>query len=339
MDYQSNYSSLGPGFEPDPKENQGRIPLWVLLFVACSLLLAVISMLRFPKIFSEYRSYIKAEQRIASGKGETGQALRDLMAVVEEHPDSVPMITKLIDLSMEEGYYELAAYVFDSYLVGKDLTDSQYSRMMGYSARLETYFATYDAIEDLAVEINALPAGSEEEAAAVRAQAREGFSRLLKDSGYDSAMLYYTMSFFTETMEERYDCLQKGYEADPECYDIRTELGNAARVLGKLEEAEEYLDQALAKERSDSGALRGKAIVCLLKGDSQAALDYAQEAYAADPDGTYVRDTYLIALHVNGDTKEEGYIRAELEAEQGTLDEDTLRFLEGQCTLQEYYME
>ena len=57
MDSQSNYSSLGPGFEPEA--SHGRIPVWVVLFVSVSLLLAVISMLRFPKVFSEYRFYIK----------------------------------------------------------------------------------------------------------------------------------------------------------------------------------------------------------------------------------------------------------------------------------------
>ncbi len=193
--------------------------------------------------------------------GETSQALSDLMMVVEAHPDSVPMVTKLIDLSMEAGYFELAAYVFDGYLVGKDLTDSQYSRMMGYSGRLETYF------------------------------------------------------------------------------DLRVQLGNTSRALGKLDEADRYLNEAYAKDHTDSGALRGMAVLSLLKGDPASALSQAEEAYALYPEGDYVMDTYLIALHVNGQTKEEGYIRAEIENAQGALDEDTKRFLDGECTLQEYYME
>ena len=335
MDSQSNYSSLGPGFEPEA--SHGRIPVWVVLFVSVSLLLAVISMLRFPKVFSEYRFYIKAEQRMKNG--ETSQALSDLMMVVEAHPDSVPMVTKLIDLSMEAGYFELAAYVFDGYLVGKDLTDSQYSRMMGYSGRLETYFSTYEIVEQLLTKSSETEAATEEEAAAVRADVREHLSSLLEDPDTDQTMLFYFMALFSENTQERYEWLQKGYQTNPEYFDLRVQLGNTSRTLGKLDEADRYLNEAYAKDHADSGALRGMAVLSLLKGDPASALSQAEEAYALYPEGDYVMDTYLIALHVNGQTKEEGYIRAEIENAQGALDEDTKRFLDGECTLQEYYME
>ena len=63
---------------------------------------------------------------------------------MEEHPNSLPVILELMDLSMGAGYYDQAAYVFNEYLVGQSLTDSQYARMMRYSRRLDSYYATYD---------------------------------------------------------------------------------------------------------------------------------------------------------------------------------------------------
>lgn len=336
MDYENNYSSLGPGFEPESSK-KGRIPLWVLLFVAGSLLLAGISMVRFPKVFSEYRIYIRAEDRIH--QGELSEALSDLMGVVESHPNSVTVIVKMIDLSMETGYYDLAGYVFDEYLVGKDLTDSQYNRMMDHQRQLEKYYATYDAMISLTEVAATQEAATEEEATAIRAEVRENLSPLVGDSSMDQAMISYFMALFSETTQERYDWLQKGYQADPECFDLRVQLGNTARTLGDLDAAGQYLNEAYKRNHEDSGALRGLAVLSLLNGDPETALAQAEEAYALYPDGTYVMDTYLIALHVNGDTKEEAYIRAELEDMQGALEEDTRRFLEGECTLQEYYME
>ena len=152
-------------------------------------------------------------------------------------------------------------------------------------------------------------------------------------------MLFYFMALFSENTQERYEWLQKGYQTNPEYFDLRVQLGNTSRTLGKLDEADRYLNEAYAKDHADSGALRGMAVLSLLKGDPASALSQAEEAYALYPEGDYVMDTYLIALHVNGQTKEEGYIRAEIENAQGALDEDTKRFLDGECTLQEYYME
>ena len=64
----------------------------------------------------------------------------------------------------------------------------------------------------------------------------------------------------------------------------------------------------------------------------------AQAAYEVDPDGLYVRDTYLVALHVNGHRDEENALIEEIEELEGALEEDTRQLLDGELTLQEYYM-
>ena len=56
---------------------------------------------------------------------------------------------------MKNGYYDLAAYVFNEYLVGKELSDSQYARMMEYSRKLDSYYLTCDAIDSLFAVIEA----------------------------------------------------------------------------------------------------------------------------------------------------------------------------------------
>lgn len=339
MDFQNKYPSLGPGFEPNNLKETKGIPLPILLFLLSSLILAGISMTRFPKSLSEYKVYRRAEERIHAG--ETADALQDLFDVLEHHPNSLPLILELMDLSMESGYYDQAAYVFNEYLVGKSLTDSQYARMMRYSRRLDCYYVTYDAIDSLMVQAEAA-IGDDASEEAIEQQAvwlRSEVSRLHNDDAQDQAFLYYYDALFAESQEKQYDFLKKAYEEDPELFDVRVLLGNAERSRGNFTVAHEYLDAALMKESQDAGALRGLAVLAMLEEEPEKGLILAKKAYHLNPDGLYVRDTYLVALHVNGRTEEEKALIEEIENVEGSLEEDTRQLLEGQLSLKDFYME
>ena len=151
MDTNQTYDSLGPGFEPESEKKGKKIPGWILLFLIAALILTAFSMIRFPKVFQEYQIYREAKQRMENG--ETSTALGKLLEVVEQHPNSVPVITEFIDRSMEAGYYDAAAYVMDEYLAGKNLSDKGYAQMMEYYDFLERYYLTYDTVESLLSEL------------------------------------------------------------------------------------------------------------------------------------------------------------------------------------------
>ena len=89
------YDSLGPGFEPESEKKEKKIPGWILVFLIAALILTAFSMIRFPKVFQEYQIYREAKQRMENG--ETSTALGKLLEVVEQHPNSVPVITEFID--------------------------------------------------------------------------------------------------------------------------------------------------------------------------------------------------------------------------------------------------
>lgn len=339
MDFQNKYRSLGPGFEPNNLQEKKGIPIPIFLFLLASLILAGISMTRFPESLAEYKVYRNAEER--THIGETSDALQDLLVVLERHPNSLPLILELMDLSMESGYYDQAAYVFNEYLVGKSLTDGQYAKMMRYSRRLDSYYLTYDTIDRLISQAEASigeDAGEEaigEQAAWLRSEV----SRLHSDTDQDQAFLYYYDALFAESQEEQYGFLKKAYEADPELFDVRVLLGNAERSRGNFKEAREYLDAAFMKDKQDAGALRGLAVLAMLEREPEKALILAKQAYHLNPDGIYVRDTYLVALHVNGHTEEEQAIIEEIEEVEGSLEEDTRQLLEGSLSLEDFYMD
>lgn len=339
MDNQTDYSSLGPGFETNDSKKKNGVPIPVLLFVLVSLLLAGISMKLFPESLSEYRIFSQAEERTKSG--ETAAALWDLYEVQEEHPKSLPVTLKLIELSMESGYYDLAAHVFNEYLVGKNLTDGQYAKMMRYSRRLDSYYLTYDSIEELmaGLEEGAEEGESEAVTEARASRFREELSKLHADEGQDQAYLYYYEAIMAQDPDTYYEFLQKSYAVDPELFDLRVLLGNAERSRGNFTKAHAFLEEALAKEAKDAGALRGLAVLSMLEQDKKGALEKARQAYESDPNSMYVRDTYLIALHLNQDEEGKEAMIREIEELEGPLEEDTRQLLEGSLTLQEYYME
>ena len=167
---------------------------------------------------------------------------------------------------------------------------------------------------------------------------KEKLQQLLENPELDSSFIMYYLALFSEDRNDYYSWLKQCYELNPELFDTRVLLGNAARRLGKLEEAREYLDAALAKDKEDHAAWRGLAVLSLLEGDSTKGLELAKQAYDLYPDGTYVRDTCIIALCENGKTEEADAMSAELEEIQGFLGEDLQAYLDGTCTLQDYYM-
>ena len=65
------------------------------MFLIAALILTAFSMIRFSKVFQEYQIYREAKQRMENG--ETATALGKLLEVVEQHPNSVPVITEFID--------------------------------------------------------------------------------------------------------------------------------------------------------------------------------------------------------------------------------------------------
>ena len=266
MNYLGTYSSLGPGFNTNELKQTKRIPLPILTFFLTALILAGLSLGMFPKTFADYKIFRQAEERTKIG--ETSSALQELYEVQERHPNALPVTLELIELSMNAGYYDLAANVFNEYLVGKNLSNGQYARMMRCSKRLDSYYLTYDAIEDLMTKAVYKEAESQEALESRRNWLQEELVRLHSDEKQDQAFLYYYEGIIAQDQEEYYECLQKAYAEDPELFDVRVLLGNEERVRGNLTEARILLEAALAKEAQDEEALKGLAALDALEEDT-----------------------------------------------------------------------
>ncbi|WFR58068.1 tetratricopeptide repeat protein [Anaerocolumna sp. AGMB13025] len=317
----------------EPEQKKLEVPGWIILFLILVVALDVVCMIRFPKVLSDYKVYAKAENRISSG--ETTQVINDLKLLSDKYPDSVPVLTKSIKLSMENGYYDVAGYIMDTYLTGKSLSDSEYDRINRYYTQLEAYYKTYDAIDELTKPFSENASVSE----ADYEKLKTDLESLLNEAGQDYATIYYYLGSIETDLTNSLNYFQSCYDTDPEIYDVRVRLAVLYRRMGDYKTAERYVNEALAKEKTDSDALRSMAILKMLEGDLESGRNLAKEAYDMNPDGNYIKETYLIALSQSGMKAEAEKLQEEIIKKDGALDEDTVMLLNGDITLENYYVE
>lgn len=309
-----------------------RVPVGIIVFLVTVIALDLICMIRFPKVLADYKIFALAEERIDNG--ETSLAINELYDLAEKHQKSVPIMVKLVDLSMENGYYDMAGYAIDTYLVGKSISDSEYNRIDGYYEKLENYYATYDAIEKIVSSMTDQDTSDETYYDNIKTQ----LLSLLQEEGQDYAYVYYYLGLVEEDKVAARDYLLLSYENDPNCFDARAQLSIMSRRLGDIEGAKQYALEALDMDKQDTTALRAMATIALVEGDLEKGLQYAEDAYNIYPDGGYIRDTYAIALYANGREEDSKRITDEITASGLTLEEDTIQFLNGEMTLEEYYI-
>jgi tetratricopeptide (TPR) repeat protein len=329
---QEGEPEMGQEYDQEPVPIKLRIPVWVIVLFLGVVILEIISLIHFPKVLKDYKLYKLAESRIS--QGEASAAINDLYLVAEAHPNSIPVMVKLVKLSMDNGYYDTAGYIIDTYISGKEVSDEDYDMIDRYYTKLENYYNTLSSIDTIMTEAPNQDTLDE----AYYDYVRSHIESLLYTEGQDDAYLCYTLGMIAEDTTSTMDYLQQCYEIDPECFDVRAQLGIVLRRMGRLPEARTMIEEALAKDKEDTNALRAMATLAMAENDLQGGLEAAEAAYTLYPDGLYIRETYLIALSVNQLVDLAEVIRTEMEAADIVIEQDTQQLLNGEITLQDYYI-
>lgn len=105
-----------------------------------------------------------------------------------------------------------------------------------------------------------------------------------------------------------------------------------------MEQARQILEEIYAVNKEDYSVLRSYATLELVEGNLEKGLDYASQAYEMYEDGDYVIDTYLVALAANGRADEAKELVKEYEDRDYIFDDDFYDFLDGNMTLEDYYI-
>lgn len=311
-----------------------KIPRIFYLVGAVVLFLSMLTFAASIKGLHNLGAYSKS--RSIAEEGHVITALDDLLYVLEENPDNKNAAIRLADLGMKYAYYDYAAYAIDNYLAGKEVSDSQYDKLNSYIRKLDRYYATYDLYSEIAEDLLG-NASDTEDVAEILDEFKRQLSAHIGDGDYDQALLYYYLGYMSADEEERISCLQECINQNPYFYDAQAQIATYYRRNGELEKARKQLEEIYQVNKEDYSILRSYATLELVEGNLAQGLDYALQAYELYPEGEYVIDTYIVALAANGMT-EEAEALVEQYKNDYLFDDDLYEFLDGETTLEEYYI-
>lgn len=323
------------------REAQIRYPFpkKMLPVAAIVLVLVAVAMARTPGIIRTYQLYYQAKEQ--AGRGDVYPALLNLETVLETYPSSVPVAISMTDIAMDHGYYDAAAYALNNYLEGKEVSDSEYSRMMGYTGRLNRYYDTIQQVNELYAQANEdmVWANQEgEDPEAILKGMREDLLTMTEDTSLDKAQIYYQLASLSENEKERVEYLEASVDADPKLGYPQVELGTYRRRTGDFAGARACYEAVLANDAGHAGALRAMGILKLLEDDKESGLADVQKAYELNPEEDYVRETLIIALTECGRKEEAEALRQQFEEEGIVFDEAFASYLNGEVSLYDYYV-
>ncbi|MEO3947368.1 hypothetical protein [Gorillibacterium sp. CAU 1737] len=310
-----------------------RLPPKIALFLVAVVGLTLYCSIQLPKTMKEYKVYKQAEALIE--KGETSAAISNLDELSNKYPDSTDLSMKLLRLSMQEGYYSIAVSTINDRLYGQKLFAVDHERFTGYIEQLERHLNAQAAVSGF------FPFADDQanDEAPSRDEVKAQIYQLLDQSDMDQAYLYYVLSGVEEDLDTILWALQESYELDPELAGLRVKLSVICRRMDRLEEASQYAEEALRKERRDVEALRAMSTIKLATGDLSEGLRYSEEAYRLNPDAENVLSTYAVALYANGEYEMFRSILDDM-ANKGESPEGNLRrYFNGDMSLQDYYIE
>ncbi|MHC1722057.1 MAG: tetratricopeptide repeat protein [Aminipila sp.] len=307
------------------------IPKLFILFLIIIVVLMGVAFWHFPKVLGCYKIYENSLEQAENG--EISIAINDLNTVIKQYPDSIPIATRFTDIAMGGGYYDVASNVLSTYLMEKEMDLDTVDRLNQYINKLDRYYTSLESINEMQSKLD--PALGQEDAIRASCNYTKG---LLDDPKQDKAVLYYYLSMYTEDPNEVKSYLENCINEDKNFLDAKVQLATVLRSQGDLANAEMHYNQVLSEDKYYSGALRGLAIIKLLEGNKKDGLDLAYEAFDMDPEGTYVWETYIIALKENQkNSKLNAEIKAYL-AKGNELEADTQDYLEGKTSLHDYYI-
>jgi predicted Zn-dependent protease len=315
------------------REQQIRYPI-PKLFIAIIIGLLVLvgsSFSQFPEIFKLYKAYATAQQNV--NKGYVSDTLFSLEDVMKQYPDNTSIAVLAVDISMESGRYDYAGYTIDNYLVHKKLDKSTYSKITNYTKRIDQFYNTSDSYHKI---INGLDKNMNNNQTGE--YIKKQLKALLNSPDQDKALINYYLSNIASNTAEAKQYIKKSIEEDDKFLEAHIELANILRRENDFDSAREIYNKLLNKEKDCVGAIRGLAIIEMLSGNKEEAVLLAKKAYDTNKNEVYVVETLMIALIEDGQLEEANKIKEDYIALGNKFDTDTLDYLEGKITINNYYV-
>ena len=264
-------------------------------------------------------------------------AMDNLLDILEEDPDNMEAAMDLVDIAMEYSYYDYASYTFNQYLADKEVSDKKYRKIVGYVDKLNIYYDTCDLSDEIWEQVYE-DIGEDGDVYEILDEYSQILSEYIGNNNYDQALIYYYLGYMAVEDEKRLEYLTECVSINPCYFEAQAQIATYYRRQGDLEKARQILEETYAVNKEDYAVLRSYATLELVEGNLEKGLDFAYRAYEAYEDGEYVIDTYIVALAANDELEKARELVSEYENRDYIFDDDLYEFLDGNMTLEDYYI-
>lgn len=310
-----------------------RIPLKIKLFLVAILVTFITSLFMLPPILANYKTYIEAGRNMEAKQYST--ACTKYMSLLETYGDSIWVIMNASKAALSAQRFDDLIHVFDTYWVGRKLSDAEYKIAMEYSDFLTRYVTTMDALTAIFDELAST--GPQDDPSSAAESLRRELEALLTRDDMDRALVYYYLGSAASDNAEAVKYLKLATEQDPRVTFPCAFYGNALRRAGNLEEARDVYLKALERNAEDAQSIRGLSVLELLDGNLESALVTARKAYELEPTGLFIAETLIVMLRENGFHGEADELLDQITALGFKANADFTEYLEGKVTARDYY--
>ena len=273
-------------------------------------------------------------------EGKVITAMDSMVEILESEPQNYEMAITLADVAMEYDYPDYVSWAIGNFLLGKEeyITEKEIDRLNEYVDEINLYYDTDELTSSICEEVYESMEDPAEDYYAMMLLCHDGIAAYIGNDDYDQALLEYQCFYFCTDPEEQLEHLENCIAANENYYDAQAQLAVYYRRNGDLDKARKILSAVYKKNCEDYAVLRAYAALELTEGNMADALSYAKEAYEMYPEGSYVADTYIIALLANGQIEEADALIKEWEESGYYFEEDFYSYYNGEMTLEEYYI-
>lgn len=302
-----------------------HVPRWVILFLLVIALAVVATATKLPVVIDNYKIYNHARQAESEHRYLT--ALKDYIEILTKYSDAKDIAIKAIDIAIKSQQFDTAVDILNNYLVGKDVSDTQYNNIMSATALMDKYFETSDKCYAIFNE------------AETTEDAEQELHVLLleSDSKIDKNLVYYLLSGISQDSDRALEYLRQASGDDWQITIYRAYYGNIQRRNGDIEGAKDTYLLALQLFAEDAASIRGLGILDLLNGQREEGLSSILSAYDLMPDALYAAEAVIITLCENNRRDEALTFYDERVSEGYEFDSELNDYLNGTLSLQGYY--
>ena len=327
-----------------------RVPKWLIAALSIAVVLALVMCFYTGNMYRKNalgesgklegeKALKEAEELFVNGKQYT--ALIGIDEYLAQKPSNVEVALKAVEMSMESGQYDMAAYMINTYLLDKGLTDKEYYDLSLDIEKINAYYDTADAIYGIYSDmLSNLPENlSDEESERVAKEWADKILALADNEQYDEEYLYFFVgNYLSLEVAESPEYRRLVLNYPPTAAYAAGRLAVTERNKGNFDDALNWIEIGEETNGENPELVRAKATIELAKGNYAEGLSIIEWMYELAPDELYIRDTYGVALYANGKTDRLNEMMKEAESAGYEFEEDFYQVLSGEISVRDYYV-